>query len=314
VIPAESCYVRQVFAAPSLSVSYEFTSEPLKGLFMAVINTNVNAIISRNAATVNNRALSAAMQQLSTGRRINSAKDDAAGLAVSEIMNAQVRGLNMGVRNANDGIAMLQTAEGAMIEQTNMLQRMRELAVQGSNDTITDTQKGYLNLEFTQLRSEIDRIASQTKWNGATLLAGGTQLGNATAGTYSFMVGSNSTYIQVTVANMASTAGANLSAVSASAVSTAALAVAAIDSIDTALSAIASQRATIGAGISRLTYAVDNLTNISQNLSESRSRILDTDYAAASSELARTQIIQQASTAMLAQANQQPQTVLALLK
>ena len=281
---------------------------------MAVINTNVNAIISRNAATVNSRALSAAMQQLSTGRRINSAKDDAAGLAVSEIMSAQVRGLNQAVRNANDGVSLLQTAEGAMIEQTNMLQRMRELAVQGSNDTITDTQKGYLNSEFTQLRSEIDRIASQTKWNGATLLAGGTQLGNATAGTYSFMVGSNSTYIQVTVANMASTSGANLSAVSGSGVSTAATAVAAIDSIDTALSAIASQRATIGAGISRLTYAVDNLTNISQNLSESRSRILDTDYAAASSELARTQIIQQASTAMLAQANQQPQIVLALLK
>ena len=281
---------------------------------MPVINTNVNALISRNAANINNRALSSAMQQLSTGKRINSAKDDAAGLAVSEIMTAQIRGLNMGVRNANDGISLLQTAEGAMIEQTNMLQRMRELAVQGSNDTITDTQKGYLNTEFTQLRSEIDRIASQTKWNGATLLAGGTQLGNASAGTYSFMVGSNSTYVQVTVANMASTSGANLSAVSASAVSTAALAVTAIDSIDTALSAIASQRATIGAGINRLTYAVDNLTNVSQNLSESRSRILDTDYAAASSELARTQIIQQASTAMLAQANQQPQSVLALLK
>jgi len=281
---------------------------------MSVINTNVNALISRNAATVNNRALSAAMQQLSTGRRINSAKDDAAGLAVSEIMTAQIRGLNMGVRNANDGISLLQTAEGAMIEQTNMLQRMRELAVQGSNDTITDTQKGYLNTEFTQLRSEIDRIASQTKWNGATLLAGGTQLGNASAGTYSFMVGSNSTYIQVTVANMASTSGATLSAVSGSAVSTAASAVTAIDAVDTALAAIASQRATIGAGINRLTYAVDNLTNVSQNLSESRSRILDTDYAAASSELARTQIIQQASTAMLAQANQQPQSVLSLLK
>ena len=149
---------------------------------MPGINTNVNAIISRNAATVNNRVLSAAMQQLSTGKRINSAKDDAAGLAVSEIMNAQVRGLNMGVRNANDGISLLQTAEGAMIEQTNMLQRMRELAVQGSNDTITDTQKGYLNTEFTQLRSEIDRIASQTKWNGSALLTAGTGLGNVNGG------------------------------------------------------------------------------------------------------------------------------------
>jgi len=281
---------------------------------MSVINTNVNAIISRNAATVNNRVLSAAMEQLSTGKRINSAKDDAAGLAVSEIMSSQIRGLNMAVRNANDGISLMQTAEGAMIEQTNMLQRMRELAVQGSNDTITDTQKSYINTEFTQLRSEIDRIAANTRWNGATLLTGGTSLGNATSGTYSFMVGSSSSYVNVTVANMASTAGASLSAVSGSGVSTAATAVTAIDSIDTALSAIASQRATLGAGINRLTYAVDNLSNIAQNLSQSRSRIVDTDYAAASSELARTQIIQQASTAMLAQANQQPQSVLALLK
>ena len=281
---------------------------------MSVINTNVNAIVSRNAMTVNNRALSSAMQQLSTGKRVNSAKDDAAGLAVSEIMTAQVRGLNMAVRNANDGISLMQTAEGAMIEQTNMLQRMRELAVQGSNDTITDTQKGYLNTEFTQLRSEIDRIASQTKWNGQAILTAGTGMGNTTGGTYSFMVGSSSSYVQVTVANMASTSGATLSAVSGSGVSTAATAVTAIDSIDTALSAIASQRATLGAGINRLTYAVDSLNNISQNSSASRSRIVDTDYASASSELARTQIIQQASTAMLAQANQQPQIVLALLK
>ena len=156
MIPAESCYVRQVFAAPSLSVSYEFTSEPLKGLFMPVINTNVNAIISRNAATVNNRALSAAMQQLSTGRRINSAKDDAAGLAVSEIMSAQVRGLNMGVRNANDGIAMLQTAEGAMIEQTNMLQRMRELAVQAANGSNSAENRLAIQAEISQLKDQIN--------------------------------------------------------------------------------------------------------------------------------------------------------------
>jgi flagellin len=278
------------------------------------INTNPNALVAKNAATYNNRALSSAMQQLSTGKRINSAKDDASGIAVSEIMSGQIRGLNMAIRNANDGVSLLQTAEGAMIEQTNMLQRMRELAVQGSNDTITDTQKGYLNTEFTQLRSEIDRIGSQTKWNGQTILTAGTGMGNATGGTYSFMVGSSSSYVQVSVANMASTSGANLSAVSGSSVSTAANAVTAIDAIDTALQAIASQRATIGAGINRLTYAVDNMTNVSQNLTESRSRISDTDYATAASELARTQIIQQASTAMLAQANQQPQAVLALLK
>ena len=278
------------------------------------INTNPNALVAKNAATYNNRALSSAMQQLSTGKRINSAKDDASGVAVSEIMTGQIRGLNMAVRNANDGISLMQTAEGAMIEQTNMLQRMRELAVQGSNDTITDTQKSYLNTEFTQLRSEIDRIGAQTKWNGQTILTASTGMGNTTGGTYSFMVGSSSSYVSVTVANMSSTSGASLSAVSASGVSTAASAVTAIDSIDTALSAIASQRATLGAGINRLTYAVDSMTNVSQNLTESRSRISDTDYATAASELARTQIIQQASTAMLAQANQQPQGVLALLK
>ena len=278
------------------------------------INTNPNALVAKNAATYNNRALSSAMQQLSTGKRINSAKDDASGVAVSEIMTGQIRGLNMAVRNANDGISLMQTAEGAMIEQTNMLQRMRELAVQGSNDTITDTQKSYLNTEFSQLRSEIDRIGAQTKWNGQTILTASTGMGNTTGGTYSFMVGSSSSYVSVTVANMSSTSGASLSAVSASGVSTAASAVTAIDSIDTALSAIASQRATLGAGINRLTYAVDSMTNVSQNLTESRSRISDTDYATAASELARTQIIQQASTAMLAQANQQPQGVLALLK
>ena len=278
------------------------------------INTNPNALVAKNAATYNNRALSSAMQQLSTGKRINSAKDDASGVAVSEIMTGQIRGLNMAVRNANDGVSLMQTAEGAMIEQTNMLQRMRELAVQGSNDTSTDTQKSYLNTEFTQLRSEIDRIGAQTKWNGQTILTASTGMGNTTGGTYSFMVGSSSSYVSVTVANMSSTSGAALSAVSASGVSTAATAVTAIDSIDTALSAIASQRATLGAGINRLTYAVDSMTNVSQNLTESRSRISDTDYATAASELARTQIIQQASTAMLAQANQQPQGVLALLK
>ena len=278
---------------------------------MSVINTNMNALFAQNALGVNARALSTAMQQLSTGSRINSAKDDAAGMAIADTMTAQIRGLNMAAKNGNDAISLLQTAEGAMTQQTAMLQRMRELAVQASSDSTSDTNKGYLNTEFTSLRTQIDQIGSKTQWNGANVLdaTGGT----ATNGTYVFQVGSASgVTISVSIGSM-STTGA-LSAVTASAISTSTTATSAIASIDLALGVLASARSTLGAGINRLTYAVDNITNVAQNATEGRSRILDTDYATASSQLAKAQIIQQAATAMLAQANQQPQTVLALLK
>ena len=278
---------------------------------MPVINTNMNALFAQNALGVNARALSTAMQQLSTGSRINSAKDDAAGMAIANTMTAQIRGLNMAAKNGNDAISLVQTAEGAMTQQTAMLQRMRELAVQASSDSTSDTNKGYLNTEFTSLRTQIDQIGSKTQWNGANVLdaTGGT----ATNGTYVFQVGSASgVTISVSIGSM-STTGA-LSAVTASAISTSTTATSAIASIDLALGVVASARSTLGAGINRLTYAVDNITNVAQNATEGRSRILDTDYATASSQLARAQIIQQAATAMLAQANQQPQTVLALLK
>jgi len=278
---------------------------------MAVINTNMNALFAQNALQVNARSLSSAMQQLSTGSRINSAKDDAAGMAISDTMTAQIRGLNMAAKNGNDAISLVQTAEGAMTQQTAMLQRMRELAVQASSDSTSDTNKGYLNTEFTSLRTQIDQIGSKTQWNGANVLdaTGGT----ATNGTYVFQVGSASgVTISVSIGSM-STTGA-LSAVTASAISTSTTATSAIASIDLALGVLASARSTLGAGINRLTYAVDNITNVAQNATEGRSRILDTDYATASSQLAKAQIIQQAATAMLAQANQQPQTVLALLK
>ena len=278
---------------------------------MSVINTNMNALFAQNALGVNARALSTAMQQLSTGSRINSAKDDAAGMAIADTMTAQIRGLNMAAKNGNDAISLVQTAEGAMTQQTAMLQRMRELAVQASSDSTSDTNKGYLNTEFTSLRTQIDQIGSKTQWNGANVLdaTGGT----ATNGTYVFQVGSASgVTISVSIGSM-STTGA-LSAVTASAISTSTTATSAIASIDLALGVLASARSTLGAGINRLTYAVDNITNVAQNATEGRSRILDTDYATASSQLARAQIIQQAATAMLAQANQQPQTVLALLK
>lgn len=275
-----------------------------------VINTNVNALFASNALTANNRVMSSAMEQLSTGSRINSAKDDAAGLAISDKMTAQIRGLNMAVRNGNDAVSLLQTAEGAMVQQTNMLQRMRELAVQAASDTTLSADKGYLNTEFTSLRAEIDRIGGNTQWNGANVLDAS---GGTTGGSYAFQVGANASQT-ITVAIGKMTSGGVMTAVTASSVAATTGATAAITAIDTALAAIDSQRATLGAGINQLTYAVDNLTNVAQNATQSRSAILDTDYAAATSKLAKSQIIQQAATAMLAQANQQPQTVLALLK
>lgn len=279
---------------------------------MSVINTNVSALYSQNAMKINSRAMSTAMEQLSTGSRVNSAKDDAAGLAIGQSMTAQIRGLNQAVRNANDGINMLQTAEGAMVEQSNMLQRMRELAVQASNGTYSTDQRGYLNTEFSALTSQIESIATQTQWNGQSLLTGNNINGiEATSGQFDFQVGQASGQtISITISAM-TTAEFNLSSLT---VATASTASTAITTIDSALDTINNQRSTIGAGINRLTYAADNMTNIASNVTASRSSIMDTDYAQASTQLSKTQIIQQASTAMLAQANQQPQSVLALLK
>lgn len=292
---------------------------------MSVINTNVNSLVAQNAVNVNARSMSRAMEQLSTGKRINGSKDDAAGLSISQIMTAQIRGLNQAVRNANDGISLLQTADGAMIEQSNMLQRMRELAVQASTDTVTPDQKNYLDKEYQQLLAEINRIGESTQWNGKDLLKG--TGGSAATGVYTFQVGSNASQsFSVTIGNAVSTASGAAAGIytdmhgskiydstdQSGAGTTAATA--AIGKIDLALKAANEQRANIGAGINRLTYAADNLANISMNTAASRSRIEDTDYATASTELARTQIIQQAATAMLAQANQSPQSVLALLK
>jgi len=278
---------------------------------MATINTNISALGAQNAMKVNARNMSATMEQLSTGSRINSAKDDAAGLAIGQNMTAQVRGLNQAVRNLNDGVNLLQTAEGALNETTNMLQRMRELAVQSASGTYSNTQRSYLATEFQQLGSQIDKIASETTWNGYTVLTGTT--GGTTAGTFSFQSGQTSGQtIDVAIGSMA-LSGMSMTA-AAVAISTAASASAAIASIDSAINTVNSQRATIGATINRMTYAADNLTNISANTSASRSSIVDTDYAAASTNLSKNQIIQQAATAMLAQANQQPQSVLSLLK
>jgi len=270
---------------------------------MVAINTNVSATYSQNALTKNTRVMSTAMEQLSTGTRINSAGDDAAGLAISQNMTSQIRGLNMAVRNLNDGINMMQTAEGGMIEQSNMLQRMRELAVQANNGTYSNTQRSYLSLEYEALGSQIAKIATETKWNDQSLLTGATftyQSGQASGQT-----------IAVTITAM-TLAGMGLTNIGG--ISTAASAAGSIALIGSALETVNLTRAAIGAGINQMEYAVDNVSNISSNTTQSRSTILDTDYAQASTQLAKTQIIQQAATAMLAQANQQAQGVMALLK
>jgi len=275
---------------------------------MTVINTNTSAAYSQNAMKTNARFMSKAMEQLSTGARVNSASDDAAGLAISQNMTSQIRGLNMAIRNVNDGINMMQTSEGAMVEQSNMLQRMRELAIQAMNGTYSDVQRGYLDKEFQQLNSQIDQIAHDTMWNDQAVL-----LGNAgSAVTFDFQAGQDSGQtISVTIGSMTSN-GLGLSATTE--IATGSAATAALDVISSALETINEQRAAIGAGINRMQYTADNLANISSNQTQSRSTIVDTDYAIATTQLAKTQIIQQASTAMLAQANQQAQSVMALLK
>ena len=277
-----------------------------------VINTNIKSLMAANSLTVNGRSMRNTMESLSTGSRINSSSDDAAGLSIRENMTAQIRGLNAAVRNANDAISMLQTADGAMEEQSVMLQRMRELGVLAQNDTYSSAQRTAMEDEFTALRDEIDRIGSDTEWNNFALLDGtGGDLGDAS--TFSFQVGANSSQtIEVTITDQ-STEGA-LSDIAESTVASAASAATAVTSLDTAIAALAANRSLIGAAVNRLTHAADNASNIAQNVTESRSRVTDTDYALATSELARTQIIQQAATAILAQANQQPQTVLSLLK
>jgi len=315
---------------------------------MAVVNTNVGASVAQAALAKNARELDNAMTQLSTGKKINSASDDASGLAITNRMTSQINGLGAAIKNANDAISMIQTAEGALDEITDMLQRMRELAVQAGTGTMTSSDRTYLQAEFSQLRTEIDRIADNTEWNGNTILDGtadgssgssvsyqigvdggqtvAVSFGNMTNASAGSMNGISASKLTMTtaVASQASAAAstdANNSAIAAvtgitgvTGFTAAENASAAITALDTAIEAVSNQRSTFGAGANRLEHAVDNLTNVKTNAEASRSRILDTDYAEATAELARTQIIQQASTAMLAQANQLPQTVLALLQ
>jgi flagellin len=396
----------------------------------SAINTNVSSLIAQNAITSNSLSQSKAMQQLSTGLRINGAKDDAAGLAIASKMTSQIKGLDQSVRNANDAISMLQTADGALVAVGDMMQRMREIAVQGASDTNVSSDRTALNSEFSQLKLEIGRVVKSTQWNGMNILDGSA---NGSTGSFNFQVGaaagqtvnqtignmgfatgggstgtnaattaaaaavkqvdtitiggtpaagdvltftmnkaqfqytvqasdisgtaatdqatiagkvatamgvangsqpsfasanslvatSSTTTVILTAAaiNVASTSptittssGGSLANINDLTVSNQVSATTSIASMDTAIATVNGTRSDLGAKINRLTYAADNLANVSQNAQASRSRIQDTDYAKTSTELARTQIIAQAATAMLAQANQSQQSVLALLK
>lgn len=279
---------------------------------MAVINTNTGSLYAQQAMTTNARGLSTVMQQLSTGKRINNAVDDVAGMAISTRLTSQIRGLNQAIRNTNDGISLIQTAEGATDQVTNMLQRMRELAVQASNDTNNTQDRSFLDLEFQALTSQIDNIANYTQWNGADVL---NQKGG-TSGVFRFQVGANSGQtISITFSNMTTEANKGvLSDIQSKNITGTVTASAALGVIISALDTVSLSRSSMGAVISRLQFAGDNLANVSAKAQESRSRIEDTDYSQATTELAKRNIIQQAAQAMLAQANQAPQIVLQLLR
>ena len=283
------------------------------------INTNIISLNAQRNLAGSQASLSSSMQRLSSGLRVNSAKDDAAGMAIAERMTAQIRGMTVGARNANDGISMAQTAEGALGKVSDAFQRMRELAVQSANDTNSKGDKDSLDKEFGELAKEIQRVLGGTTFNGLAILGGD-------AGAQNFQVGANTgsnDAISITTTNM--TANADITAVagndnsggtrakidkdsSAGDIKTV------IDNIDTALDTINGERATLGASQSRFAAVISNLQTAIENQSAARSRIVDTDFAAETASMTRGQILQQAGTAMLAQANSLPNGVLSLLR
>ncbi len=276
---------------------------------MTVIASNISALRASNASTSAQMALSTSMQRLSTGQRINSAKDDAAGLAISASMTSQIKGMNQGIRNANDGISMAQTAEGALDEVTNNLQRMRELEVQKSNGTYSTDDIANIQSEQDALAAQISNVLTNTKFNGTALFAG--SAGAGTDGKVTVQAGAN-TLDAITLdlgADLLTTDGVE-DVVDTNAAKTGA----SIEDYDTAIANISTRRASLGASQNQLQSAVNNLTSNSTNLSDARSRIQDTDYSAETTALAKAQILSQASTAMLSQANQSTQSVLKLLQ
>jgi flagellin len=271
---------------------------------MAVyVNTNVASINSQRNLSNSTNELQTSFQRLASGKRVNSAADDAAGLQIGSRLTAQVNGLNQGARNANDGISLAQTAEGALDESTSMLQRMRVLALQSANGSNTDADRNALQSEFSELQTEIDRIASDTTFGGVNVLDGSYN--------QNFQVGADANQnINVTIGTNMNTTGLG---VNGDSVSTAAGAQTAVTNLDSALSTVNSMRADLGAKQNRFSSTIRNLNSIAENVSASRSRIMDADFAMESASLARNQVLQQASSSMLSQANQQTQIAMSLV-
>jgi len=272
------------------------------------IATNTGALMAAASASSVNRDMETSMERLSTGKRINSAADDAAGVAIASRLTSEIRGTNQAIRNAMDGQALIDTAEGAHKEIENILQRMRELAVQGSNATNSSDDRANLTAEFAALRTEIDRIADTTTWAGQSLLNG-----NSTV-SFQFQIGGKSGQTLTQVVKGVGISGKVITLTSIADINTLTKASAAIAKIDTSITNLNTQRANLGAASNRLDYTVNNLTNISIQLEGGRGRIEDADFAMESTSLAKSQILQQASTAMLAQANASKQNVLTLLQ
>ena len=275
-----------------------------------VVNTNIASLVAGENSRQTVNEMQQAMERLSSGKRINGAADDAAGMAISSRMTAQIRGLNQSIRNASDGISLAQTAEGAMVEIENMLQRMRELALQSISETNTQDDRSYLSEEFEALETEIVRVAKATQFNETDVFT----TTNAATTNFTIQVGyttDSEDSIGIEIADLSFLAGAIYSSTSAAASITAADT--AVGTIDSMLDIVQMERATLGSAVNRLSYAMDNLSNISVNTEAARSRVQDADFASESAALARAQILQQAGTAMLAQANVVPQTALALL-
>jgi len=276
-----------------------------------VINTNISSINTQRQLTSSNNALSASMERLSSGLRVNSAKDDAAGLAIANRMNSQIRGMGVAVRNANDGISMAQTAEAAMGELTNTLQRMRDLSVQSANEgSVTAEDRQKLQTEFKQLNDELSRIVKNTEFNGKKIING------SLSGGVAIQIGANTSsdnQIRIDIKNLSVTL-ADVTTASIGSTATSAQIFSAIANIDAAIKSIDTSRSELGAMQNRFTTTISNLQSSIENQSAAKSRIMDADFAAETAALSRNQILQQAGTAMLSQANQRPQAVLQLLQ
>lgn len=267
-----------------------------------VINTNTSSLMSQNNVANAQSSMATAMQRLSTGLRINSAADDAAGLAIGTRMDSQVRGMNVAVRNTNDAISMIQTADGSLSTITSAFQRMRELSVQAASGSTSTDDKALLDTEYQSLSSEVGRIANSTKFNNIALTS-------TDAGSFQFQVGANSTdTVSVT------TKDANTYLATPGDLTSAANATTAIGALDTALKAINTDRATYGSNLNRFAFTVQNLNTSITNQTAAKSRVMDADYGAETANLAKSNVLQQASIAMLTQANQAPQAILGLLR